>query len=106
MTYARMVETKSALPEVLTAKEAAAYLRMASATLYRLAAAGEIPAIRIGRVWSQDDRSVLSACVVSFLFFSSQAVLLPQPGPCRYACVPSIISNNWLEGGSRSPRMS
>ena len=51
MTYARMVETKSALPEVLTAEEAAAHLRVASATVYRLAAAGEIPAARIDRAW-------------------------------------------------------
>ena len=66
MTHARMTETTSALPEVLTAKEAAAYLRMASATLYRLAAAGEIPAIRIGRVWRFSRRLLdewLSECM-------------------------------------------
>jgi len=37
--------------DVMTAKEAAAYLRIARATLYRLAAKGEIPAVKVGRVW-------------------------------------------------------
>ena len=37
--------------DVLTAEEAAAYLRIARATLYRLAAKGEIPAVKVGRVW-------------------------------------------------------
>lgn len=37
--------------EVLTAEEAAAYLCIARATLYRLAAKGEIPAVKVGRVW-------------------------------------------------------
>jgi excisionase family DNA binding protein len=46
-----MKGTKSALPEVLTTEEAAAYLRVASATIYRLAAAGGIPVTRIGRSW-------------------------------------------------------
>ena len=37
--------------DVVTAKEAAAYLRIARATLYRLAAKGQIPAVKVGRVW-------------------------------------------------------
>ena len=37
--------------DVLTAEEAAAYLRIARATLYRLAAKGQIPAVKVGRVW-------------------------------------------------------
>jgi|GEM_PF-643108 len=37
--------------DVMTAKEAAAYLRIARATLYRLAAKGQIPAVKVGRVW-------------------------------------------------------
>ena len=37
--------------DVLTAEEAAAYLRIARATLYRLAAKGRIPAVKVGRVW-------------------------------------------------------
>ncbi|MDY7042078.1 MAG: helix-turn-helix domain-containing protein [Chloroflexota bacterium] len=36
---------------VMTAEEAAAYLRIARATLYRLAAKREIPAVKVGRVW-------------------------------------------------------
>ena len=36
---------------VMTTKEAAAYLRIARATLYRLAAKREIPAVKVGRVW-------------------------------------------------------
>jgi len=37
--------------DVLTAEEATDYLRIAQATLYRLAAKGEIPAVKVGRVW-------------------------------------------------------
>ena len=37
--------------DVMTAEEAAAYLRIARATLYRLAAKGENPAVKVGRVW-------------------------------------------------------
>jgi excisionase family DNA binding protein len=37
--------------DVLTAEEAAAYLRIARATLYRLVAKGQIPAVKVGRVW-------------------------------------------------------
>ena len=37
--------------DILTAEEAAAYLRVARATLYRLAAKGQIPAVKVGRVW-------------------------------------------------------
>jgi excisionase family DNA binding protein len=39
------------LPDVLTAEETARYLRLSVATVYHLAQAGEIPAVRIGRVW-------------------------------------------------------
>jgi excisionase family DNA binding protein len=37
--------------EVMTVQEVAAYLRIAEATVYELARAGEIPAARVGRVW-------------------------------------------------------
>lgn len=37
--------------DVMTAEEAATYLRIARATLYRLAAKGQIPAVKVGRVW-------------------------------------------------------
>ena len=39
------------LPDVLTANEVAQYLRLSAATVYRLAQAGAIPSVRIGRVW-------------------------------------------------------
>jgi len=37
--------------DVMTAEEAATYLRIARATLYRLAAKGGVPAVKVGRVW-------------------------------------------------------
>jgi len=39
------------MPDLLTAREVAAYLRLNPATVYRLAQAGEIPAVKVGRVW-------------------------------------------------------
>jgi excisionase family DNA binding protein len=44
-------KTETASPEVMTAQELASYLRLAEATIYRLAQAGEIPAVKIGRSW-------------------------------------------------------
>jgi len=43
--------TSNELPDVLTANEVAQYLRLSAATVCRLAQAGAIPAVRIGRVW-------------------------------------------------------
>lgn len=37
--------------EILTAQDLARYLRLAEATIYKLAQAGEIPAVKIGRAW-------------------------------------------------------
>jgi excisionase family DNA binding protein len=37
--------------EVMTAEEAAGYLRIAVATLYRLVNAGKVPGVRVGRLW-------------------------------------------------------
>jgi excisionase family DNA binding protein len=37
--------------EVLTAEEAASYLRVSLKTLYRLAAAGQVPGQKVGRAW-------------------------------------------------------
>ena len=37
--------------EILTLKEAAAFLKMAKVTLYRRLRAGEIPAVKTGRLW-------------------------------------------------------
>jgi len=39
------------ISEVLTVREVARYLRLAKATVYKLARAGEIPAVRVGRAW-------------------------------------------------------
>ena len=39
------------LPDVLTAAETSAYLRISEALFYRLAQEGEVPAVRVGRVW-------------------------------------------------------
>lgn len=43
------MEGKSA--EVLTAQEAAEYLRVSVKTLYRLVAAGQVPGQKVGRAW-------------------------------------------------------
>jgi len=37
--------------DILTAAEVAAYLRLHVATVYRLAQAGELPAVRVGNSW-------------------------------------------------------
>lgn len=37
--------------DVMTAQEVADYLRLDKATIYRLAQAGEIPAVKVGRTW-------------------------------------------------------
>ena len=39
------------MPEIMTTKEIAEYLRLHQITICKYAAEGEIPAIRIGRVW-------------------------------------------------------
>ena len=43
--------TDEELPKILTVAEAAQYLRLSVATVYRLAQAGEVPAVRVGRQW-------------------------------------------------------
>lgn len=37
--------------EIMTTQEVAEYLRLAEATIYKLAQAGEIPAVKVGRTW-------------------------------------------------------
>ena len=37
--------------EIMTTEEVAEYLRLAEATVYKLAQAGEIPAVKVGRAW-------------------------------------------------------
>lgn len=43
--------TEPARTEIMTTSEVAQYLRLAEATIYKLAQAGEIPAIKVGRTW-------------------------------------------------------
>lgn len=44
-------EAKWVGKEIMTAQEVAQYLRLAEATVYRLAQAGDIPAAKLGRTW-------------------------------------------------------
>ncbi len=37
--------------QILTVEEVAAYLRLSTATIYRMAQTGEMPAKRVGRSW-------------------------------------------------------
>lgn len=39
---------------IMTAQEVAQYLRLDVATIYKLAQAGEIPAVKVGRTWRFD----------------------------------------------------
>lgn len=39
------------MEELLTVEEAAAKLKLATATVYRMVRRGDIPAIKIGKVW-------------------------------------------------------
>jgi len=43
--------TKTNSKRVMTVQEVAQYLRLSQAKVYRLAQAGEIPAMRIGKSW-------------------------------------------------------
>ena len=46
------------MPEIMTTKEMAKYLRLHEITISKFAAKGEIPAIRIGRVWRFDKEAI------------------------------------------------
>ena len=43
-----------AMPEIMTTKEIAEYLKLHEISICKYAAEGKIPAIRIGRVWRFD----------------------------------------------------
>jgi excisionase family DNA binding protein len=45
-------------PELITAGELAAYLRVHTITICRLATRGEIPCFRVGRGWRFDKKTV------------------------------------------------
>ena len=46
------------MPELLTTKETANYLKLHEITICKYAAEGKIPAIRIGRVWRFDKEAI------------------------------------------------
>ena len=46
------------MPEIMTTKEMAKYLKLHEITITKYAAMGEIPAIRIGRVWRFDKEAI------------------------------------------------
>ena len=46
------------MPEIMTTKEIAKYLRLHEITICKYAAQGNIPAIRIGRVWRFDKEAI------------------------------------------------
>jgi len=46
------------MPEIMTTKELAEYLRLHQITICKFAAEGTIPAVRIGRVWRFDKEAI------------------------------------------------
>lgn len=49
---------ESAMPQIMTTKELAKYLKLHEITICKYAAEGKIPAIRIGRVWRFDKEAI------------------------------------------------
>jgi excisionase family DNA binding protein len=46
------------MAEIMTTKEIAEYLRLHQITVCKYAAEGEIPAVRVGRVWRFDKEAI------------------------------------------------
>jgi excisionase family DNA binding protein len=46
------------MPQIMTTKEVAKYLKLHEITICKYAAVGKIPAIRIGRVWRFDKEAI------------------------------------------------
>jgi excisionase family DNA binding protein len=46
-----VLEMETMEREIMTTEEVAQYLRLAEATVYKLAQSGEIPAVKVGRAW-------------------------------------------------------
>jgi len=46
------------MPEIMTTKELATYLKLHQITICKYAGEGKIPAIRIGRVWRFDKEAI------------------------------------------------
>lgn len=48
------------MPQIITAKEVAQYLKLSESTIYKLASNGEIPGFRIGDSWRFDMDEILN----------------------------------------------
>ena len=46
------------MPEIMTTKEVAKYLRLHEITVCKHAAEGKMPAVRVGRVWRFDKEAI------------------------------------------------
>jgi excisionase family DNA binding protein len=46
------------MAEIMTTEEVSKYLSLHKIAIYKLAAGGEIPAIRIGRIWRFDKKAI------------------------------------------------
>ena len=46
------------MPEIMTTRELAGYLRLHEITICKYAAEGKIPAVRVGRVWRFDKEAI------------------------------------------------
>jgi len=46
------------MPKIMTTREIAKYLKLHEITIIKYAAAGKIPAFRIGRVWRFDKEAI------------------------------------------------
>ena len=46
------------MPEIMTTKELAKYLRLHQITICKFAAEGKIPAVRVGKVWRFDREAI------------------------------------------------
>ncbi|MFH1624714.1 MAG: helix-turn-helix domain-containing protein [Pseudomonadota bacterium] len=46
------------MAKIMTTKEVSAYLKLHQITVFKFAAQGKIPAIRIGRVWGFDKETI------------------------------------------------
>ena len=46
------------MPEIMTTKELAKYLRLHEITICKYAAEGKIPAVRVGRVWRFEKEAI------------------------------------------------
>ena len=46
------------MPEIMTTREMAEYLRLHQITICKFAAEGKIPALRVGRVWRFDKEAI------------------------------------------------